>query len=445
MRAFVRTWIICAGLAGAGVALAAPKGGVGEKLESATRLDDAGDTDKALAVIDEGLAIAPKDLRLLSLKGAVLLKMRDYPGALAAYQAYLDAGATGTGRQVAEKIVHNLRAARSTFLEVTLANGPAAIYLDSKTQGVFCTAAPSCNKAMLPGDFKVIAERPGFDRWTGRVTIETDKTAKLAITLAETPSSLTIRVAQPGAHVTIDDTPYDAPTTVAAGSHRIVVSLAGHAETRLEATAHEGKPVELDVTLTPLVPIRVGPSGATLLLDDKPVAIQDGGIAVPPGAHALVARAQGFHDRRIEIPAERAADYQLAIELAPIEATVAPPATASSPGRFTPRRKIALAAGGAAVVAATTGVVLGLSSQKLDHDTYALCPSPSVPCARAAEANELNQRSLSRARQANIAFGVAGAAAVATAILWLAGAPESQVAVTPHVGAVAGLDLAVRF
>ena len=38
---------------------------------------------------------------------------------------------------------------------------------------------------MLPGDYKVIAERPGFERWTGRVTVENGKTAKLGVTLAE--------------------------------------------------------------------------------------------------------------------------------------------------------------------------------------------------------------------------------------------------------------------
>ena len=45
----------------------------------------------------------------------------------------------------------------------------------------------------------------------------------------------------------------------------------------------------------------------------------------------------------------------------------------------------------------------------------------------------------------NIAYGVAGGAAIAAAVLWLTGGPESRVAVAPHLGAVAGLDLAVRF
>ena len=462
MRVLICTWIVCVSVAWTGVALAAPKGGARanpsaaapatpkrvtpagdahEKYKLAAKLDDSGEPEKALAVIEEGLAIAPKDLALLGFKGRVLLKLRDYTGTLAAYEAYLDAGVQGANRRAAQKIVNDFDAVRSTFLEVTLASGAAPIYLDSKTQGAFCTAAPSCNKAILPGGYKVIVERAGFERWTGNVTVERGKTAKLAITLVEKPSLLTVRVAQPGARVTVDDAAFEAPAKVAAGTHRVVVSLAGHAEARLEATAHEGQPVALDVALTPLVAVRVEPAGAQLLLDGKPVAIADGNLAIPPGSHALVARAKGFVDRRIEIPAERTPDYQLSIELARVKVVVVPPPDS----RFTGRRKISLAVGGVGLAALAGGVVLGLQSGHLDHDAYALCPSPSTPCSDAAKANDDNLRGRSRALEANIAYGIAGGAAIAAAVLWLTGAPESRVAVTPQLGAVAGLDVAMRF
>jgi hypothetical protein len=435
MRALICSWIVGVGIACTGVALAAPKVDVRQKYKAAAILVDSGEAEKALGVIEEGLALAPKDLSLLKLKGTVLLTLRDYPGALAVYRAYLDASEPGANRRAAQKIIDDLDAVQSTFLDATLANGPAALYLDSKTQGVFCTPAPSCHKAILPGPYRVIVERPGFARWTGNVTLVKGQTAKLAVTLVEEPSLLTVRVAQPSARVTVDDAAYDAPAKVAAGKHRVVVSLAGHAEARLDATAREGKPVELDVVLARLVPIRVEPPGAALLLDDKPIAIQDGSLAIPPGAHALVARAHGFVERRIEIPPERAPDYQLAVALA----------RAPVLDRFTGRRKIALAVGGVGLLAASAGMVLGVQSGGLDDDTYALCPSPSSPCSDAPEANDLNQRARSRALQANIAYGVAGGAAIAAAVLWLTGAPESRVAITPQLGTVAGLDLAVRF
>jgi len=442
MRALVRAGIVCAGIAYASGAWAEPRVDPRAMYKRAAQLANNGAAEEALAVIDEGLAVAPKNLPLLGLKGTVLLSLYDYAGAFTTYQAYLDAGARGANRREAQKIVDNLRAVQSTFLDVTVANGPATVYLDSTTHRPVCAVAPPCNKAVLPGQYKVIVERSGFERWTGQVTVGNAETARLAAALVEKSSLLTVRVAQPGARITVDDAAYDAPTTVPAGAHRVAVSLAGHVTTRLQATAHEGKPIELDVALTPLVPVQLSPPGARLTLDGKAIALEDGRIAVPPGGHVLVASAQGFHDHRIEIPAARGDDYQIAIVLA---RDVQPPLL----GRLSTRRKVAIAASGVGLGAMVTGIVLGLQSRQLDHDTYARCPSPSEPCPFAPEANALNHRALARALEANVAFGIAGGAAIAAAVLWFTGAPESRVAITPRLGPrtsdVAGLDLAVRF
>ncbi len=184
------------------------------------------------------------------------------------------------------------------------------------------------------------------------------------------------------------------------------------------------------------------PPGAELRLGGEPVQLQDGGLAIPPGTHTLVARAPGFQDREVAIPAERPSGYELVVAL---EREVVAPPPPPAPNRFTGRRKLALAAGGAGVVAVGVGVALGVQSGSLEDDAYALCASPSTPCPAAPEANDRIERARSRALAANIAFGVAGGAAIAAAVLWFTGAPESRVAVTPRVGPVAGLDLAVRF
>jgi hypothetical protein len=300
-----------------GVALAAPAL-ADDSYQQAARLAADDDNEKALAIVDAALAKSGKDLRLLELKGTLLLKMRDFEGALAAYQAYISAGATGANRRAAQKIVAGLHSVKSSFLAVTVANGPAFIYLDSKTQGTFCTASPGCTKGVLPGDYKVIAERPGFERWTQHVTVALDRTTKLDVTLVEKPSPITVRVPT-GAHVAIDGA--DAKPTVSAGDHEVVASLAGYGTVHRKVSAHEGKPVDVDIALAKLVPIKTTP-GAELALDDARIEVEDGGVAVPPGAHALVARAPGYHDRRIAIPEERAADYAIAAELEPLGALV---------------------------------------------------------------------------------------------------------------------------
>jgi hypothetical protein len=385
------------------------------KYEHAAQLANSGAAEQALAIIDEGLAVAPKDLPLLGLKGTVLLSLYDYAGAFATYQAYLDAGARGANRREAQRILDNLRAVQSTFLDVTVANGPARVYLDSTTHRPVCATAPPCNKAVLPGRYKVIAERSGFERWTGMVTVVNGEIARLTVRLVEKPSLLTVRVAQAGARITVDDVVYDAPTAIYAGAHRVTVSLAGHVTTRLQVTAHKGKPVELDVALTPLVPVQLSPSGAKLALDGKAITVEDGGIVVPSGAHILVASAKGFHDHLVEIPAARGDDYQITIALAR-DALL---------DQLSTRRKVALVVGDVGVVAMVSGVVLGLESKRLDRRAHA------------------------RALQADLAFGLAGGAVIAAAVLWFTGAPESRVAITPRLGPrtgdVAGLDLAVRF
>jgi len=528
------------------VALAAPPADARAKYRLAIQLDDRGDDDQALVAIEQGLALAPTDLQLLELKSRILVKLHDYPKALAAYRVYLEAGATGANRRQAERIVKNLRAVESTFLDVTVANGSATIYLDSKTQGVFCTAAPSCHEPILPGEYKVIAEQSGFERWTSRLSVETDKTATLAVTLVEKPSQLTVRATPRGARVTVDGVAFDKPGKLAAGSHQVVVSLAGHMTARQEVTAHEGKPVALDVGLVPLVAVQLEPAGATLLLDGQPAAIEGNAIAVPPGSHAVVARAPGFADARVEIPAVRAAGYKLEVALVPLVTVQLDPPSATlvvddqpvavergaitvAPGRHTiiarapgfrelrtelPADRAAdyrLVVALARLVAVTLdppAATLTLDDEPVAVDAGAIAIPPGrhavvaraqgfrdlrveIPAVRradyklvvklesvrAAVATPRAQGGLTAQRKialvmgvaglgiaglgaladhqdrpaadadSSTVYGIAGGALIIAAALWLTGAPDTRPAVTltPRVGSIAGLDLAVRF
>lgn len=405
-------WIACVSVLCTGVALAAPKVELQNELKRAKALNDGGDYDQALAVIDQALASAPSDLDLLALRAAVLLDRRDYIAALAAYQAYLKAGPTSGNRRKALKIVNDLDAVRSTFLEITVTNGPAAIYLDSRTQGQFCLAEPSCKAPLLPREYKLIAERSGFERWAEDITVAHGKVTLRTITLVEKPSQLTVRVTPAAARVSLDGAAYDAPTTVAAGRHSLAVSLAGHMDQTLEVAAHEGKPVELNVVLTPLVPTRSEPPGAALFLDGKPIAIRDGTLAIPPGPHVLLARAPGYRDRRFDIPAVRHPDFKLAVELDTL------------PEPLTSRRNLALMAVGATMVTAVGGAVL-LNNANENDDLRGF------------------------RRGAGYTFcALSGISAVGAVVLWVT-APRLRVAVTPRVdgvaGGVAGLDIAMRF
>ena len=106
----MRSLIVCLGIAWAGVALAAPRGaGPPARVSAAAQYKIAvtqygnGNYQEALESIEQGLGVAPRDLKLLGLKGTVLLELRDYPRALATYQAYLKAGVDGANRRRNER------------------------------------------------------------------------------------------------------------------------------------------------------------------------------------------------------------------------------------------------------------------------------------------------------------------------------------------------------
>lgn len=437
----MRAWMVCGSLvlvvAGVGVASAAPRAGgrpaapvrvnAGAKYKEAVAEHASGNYARALELIAQGLAAQPRRLELLRLRCEELLESRDYPRALEAYDAYLAAGPTGAAAREAKKIAEKLRVVKATFLEVTVANGPADVYLNTKTQGVFCRAAPACKQPVLPDRYKIIVERPGFKPWSSdNLEVPAGQTTPVAATLLERPSLLTVRAEPAGARVTVDDAPLAEPAEVAPGKHQVTASLAGYTEERRDIEAREGAPIELAIELAAPVRVRVQPPGAELLLDGQRLAIEGGRAAIPRGAHALVARAAGYRERRIEIPAERAAGYELAIELDPDRASAVESERAPAPGRFTLRRKLALVAGGVSLAAAGTGVALGLKASSLEDD---------------GRSRDADRRTL----QSQLAYAGAGVAVLIAVGLWLDGEPEPpHVALTPRPGGAA-IDFAVRF
>ena len=233
----MRSWIVCVAIAWPLAALGAPKVTPQSQYRAAAVQYGSGNYDQALELIAKGLAIAPRDVSLLRLRATVLLELRNYPEALAAYEALLEAGVRGADRQRAEEIAKKLRAVRSTYLDITFTNGPATVYLDSKSLGAFCPAGPSCRQAVLPNQYTVIAERPGFERWSDRVTVESGQTRQLSVTLVEKPSRFTVQVEPAEAEITLDGAPFDAKKPVPAGRHVIAAPLDRHRPER-RARAH---------------------------------------------------------------------------------------------------------------------------------------------------------------------------------------------------------------
>lgn len=444
MRSRMRIWLACVGVAWASVALAGPAEDAAARLKEATAQHRAGNHGKALELVEQGLAAAPKDRKLIALRekvlferGRRLFEQRDYLGALDSYEAYLKVAPRGENRRNVEKMVKTLGPVRTTALEITVANGPADIYIDAKALGAVCPAATACTKPWLPGAVTVTAERAGFEPWSGPVTLTAGQPAQLAITLVEKPSRLTVRATPPNAKITVGGKPFSGAAELPAGRYEVIVSLDGHAEQRLTVTAAEGKPVELPVELRPLVAVRVEPPGAELLLDGKPVVVRSGGLELPPGAHTLVVRAPGFLEHELQIPADRSAGYKLEVELKPAVATIDAgdeAEAAARRSRWTGRRKLSLVFVGVGLAAGGVGVWRGLAASDVEDDGTIAA----------------DHRRDSLRLQSHLAYGAAGLAALVAIGLWFDGAPgqsgsSPSVAVTPRLGGGAGLDVAVRF
>jgi hypothetical protein len=295
----------------------------------AARMLANGEYLQALSVIDDGLKAAPGNVALLQLRGSALFEMRDFEGALAAYEAFLATGPKGAKRRTAERIIANLQAVRTTKLALTItgatADDPASVYLDTKTMGVFCTATPVCERGMLPGDYKLIVERAGHKKLSERVTVELGQTLTLERAMTEEPSPLSVTVAPAGASapppstVVVDGKELGAApqtTTVDPGDHTIEIRTAGHVTERETIAAHKGAPVAVAVTLRRLVPLATNVSTAQVLLGDRPVPRESDALALPAGAVTLEVRARGYRTTTVDVPAVRPDDYRLDVTLA---------------------------------------------------------------------------------------------------------------------------------
>jgi len=101
---------------------------------------------------------------------------------------------------------------------------------------------------------------------------------------------------------------------------------------------------------------------------------------------------------------------------------------------LTSRRKLAIGVAGASVVSIVVGGILGNAANGKHDDAFRLCPEPAKPCDDAPQARALIQVAQRRALEANVAFGIAAASAVAAGVLWFTGAPDTEsmrVAVVP--------------
>jgi hypothetical protein len=220
--------------------------------------------------------------------------------------------------------------------------------------------------------------------------------------------------------------------------------------------------------LTVVVPDDRRLDGLAVNCDDKPIdaALWNQTQPIDGGDHVIAAQADGHEAWRttVHVPVERG---QIRVEVprlaelarpepAPREPGVAPPEPVAPPSPvaqsplalppgdldappsiFTTRRKIGVGVAVVGAGAAVLGAVLGSAAKGKQNDALVLCPDGPA-CQQADAANALMRSGHHQALEANIALGVAAAAAIGAGALWFTGAPAESRRVTVVPGLAPG-------
>jgi hypothetical protein len=382
----------------------------GDAYKQARASFGAGEYDEALAAADAGLAAAPKHLRLLLLKGQILLEKRDYEGAIAAYEAFLAAGPRGANKRKAQKIVRNLQVVQETFITVEVTNGPASVYIDSESLGEVCVAEPICKKGFVPGTYRVIVKREGFETARESVTLRRGESAGFTGALVEKPSELTVRVSPEDAAIAVDGEPLGAgeARSITPGAHEITATRDGYLAATKPIEARRGEPVAVDLRLDELIPLDVTPEDAALSIDGAEARLEGGELVVPAGTGAFTLRATRAGYRDAEIPVAAAREPGRPIEVTLEKIPEPPPPPPPPPAEWT-GTKIALVAGAGAValVGFGLGTASGISAAGHRDDAEQLCEPADVGLICATEEGfEATEDARDASATANVLFGV---------------------------------------
>jgi hypothetical protein len=393
--------VLVTSLLAAAAAAAPANHGLAEKRRQAEEQLIRGDADAALALVEEGLAVAPKDKELLLLRGHALVRLGEFAKATQAYKDYLAAGATGRSRREVQGILDSLSLASATFIRVVVKNGPADVRVDSRTGRTACAQVSECKTPVMPGDHLVVVDRGGADRVTKRVAVEPRTIETVELTLPPRGSPLVLHVKPDAATVTIDGA--EPPETVPPGPHTVVAKLDGYV-TRTEIfRAEAGAPVTVELTLEAVPPsrarVRVAdpPPGAILYVDGIERSA-DAAVEVAPGQHTVEVQVPGAPERF-----GRTADLTGGSE-----------AIVRLPERR-PRVKAWISAG-VAVAGVTSGAIFGLRAldEMQSYDNRA--PMPGVvqnDATQRATADRGNRDALI----SDVSFAV-GVAALGLSIYW---------------------------
>ncbi len=208
----------------------------------------------------------------------------------------------------------------------------APVFLDGDPHGV----TPTVIDNIPAGDHAVEIRPQGMDVHHETVHIEAGQRAVLNPTLRPAPAqtgSLRVVANVPNATVSLDGAPIGpAPATkdgVTPGDHILEATAEGYQPVQQPVTIQSGQQQVVSLTLTrqQLAPGRIvvnaSVDGATVLIDGDekgapPVVVEN----APPGTHAIVVRARGYHEYRTTCDVGPGHNCEVTAQMDPVATSV---------------------------------------------------------------------------------------------------------------------------
>ncbi|MFL5313326.1 MAG: PEGA domain-containing protein [Myxococcales bacterium] len=204
------------------------------------------------------------------------------------------------------------RAGGPASLGVTSDPAGARVYLDGAVVGV-----TPYSTELSPGGHGVAVELAGRLRQERQISARQGRDVQLAFVLPAMPKepALTVESEPAGASVVIDGkergrTPFLAP--VSAGTHELVLRLAGRREVGTELTMPKDKDLSLRMELgqpsgAPRLTVASVPDRAAVLVDGKEVGLTPWSGELKPGEHTVQVRRAGYQaaERAVTLQANR--------------------------------------------------------------------------------------------------------------------------------------------
>jgi hypothetical protein len=259
----------------------------------------------------------------------------DYPG----YQTWTASEEVVSGKiTYADAVLKQVQ--QYGTLYVSSAPKGAYITLD----GVYKGPTPATIGGLTPGSHVVELNAPGYDEWSGRVTIYVGQVTSISEALTQsaqpTTGAISIVSTPASASVSVDGVYYGQTpqgnrllvNSVAAGQHTVSITLGGYQDYSTTVTVSTGQTATVDAVLNAAgsgsVSITSTPTGATVYFNNQPYGLTPVTVSdLGPGSFPVRLTYAGYQDWTGTAQVNAGATTPLSVQL--VQATPTPEAAAS--------------------------------------------------------------------------------------------------------------------